>query len=46
MSLVKTNDNCIGCNSCIRACSTMGANIAVERDRGNVVEVDPEDSAK
>ncbi|MCR5788869.1 MAG: 4Fe-4S dicluster domain-containing protein [Lachnospiraceae bacterium] len=42
MSLVKTNDSCIGCNRCIRACSSMGANIAVERDRGNVIEVDPD----
>lgn len=41
MSLVKTNDNCIGCNRCIRACSCTGANIAVEKDRGNVIEVDP-----
>ena len=42
MSLVKTNDNCIGCNKCIRACSCMGANIAIEKDRGNTIEVDPE----
>ncbi|MCR5545338.1 MAG: 4Fe-4S binding protein [Lachnospiraceae bacterium] len=41
MSLVKTNDNCIGCNRCIRACSCMGANIAVEKDRGNIIDVDP-----
>ncbi len=41
MSLVKTNENCIGCNCCIRACSTMGANVAVEKGRGNVIEVDP-----
>ena len=42
MGLVKTNDNCIGCNKCIRACSSMGANIAVERDRGNIIDVDPD----
>ena len=41
MSLVRTNDNCIGCNRCIRACSCVGANIAVEKDRGNIIEVDP-----
>ena len=23
MSLVKTNENCIGCNKCIKACSIM-----------------------
>ena len=42
MGLIKTNDNCIGCNKCIRACSSMGANVAVERDRGNVIDVDPD----
>lgn len=42
MSLVKTNDNCIGCNKCIRACSSMGANVAVERGRGNIIDVDPD----
>lgn len=41
MSLVKTNDNCIGCNRCIRACSSMGANIAVEKDGENIIDVDP-----
>ncbi len=41
MSLVQTNDNCVGCNRCIRSCSCIGANIAVAKDRGNVVEVDP-----
>lgn len=41
MGLVKTNDNCIGCNRCIRACSSMGANVAVERGRGNIIDVDP-----
>ncbi len=42
MSIVKTNDNCIGCNRCIRSCSCIGANVAVSKDkgRGNVVEVD------
>ena len=42
MGLVRTNDNCIGCNKCIRACSSMGANIAVERGRGNIIDVDPD----
>ena len=42
MSLVKTNDNCIGCNRCIRACSSMGANIAVKKGRGNIIDVDPD----
>ncbi len=40
MGVVRTNDKCIGCNRCIRACSCTGANIAVEKDRGNVIEVD------
>ncbi|MCR4806940.1 MAG: 4Fe-4S binding protein [Lachnospiraceae bacterium] len=39
MGLVKTNDKCIGCNRCIRACPSRGANVAVEKDRGNVIEV-------
>ena len=42
MALVRTNDKCIGCNRCIKACSSMGANIAVEKGRINVIEVDPE----
>ena len=41
MGLVRTNEKCIGCNKCIRACSSMGANVAVEKGRGNVIEVDP-----
>ncbi|MCR5418004.1 MAG: 4Fe-4S dicluster domain-containing protein [Lachnospiraceae bacterium] len=41
MGLVRTNEKCIGCNKCIRACSCTGANIAVEKDRRNVIEVDP-----
>ena len=41
MGLIKTNENCIGCNKCIRVCSCIGANVAVEKDRGNVIEVDP-----
>ena len=41
MGVVRTNDNCIGCNKCIRACSCVGANVATEKGRGNVVEVDP-----
>nr|WP_297706087.1 [Fe-Fe] hydrogenase large subunit C-terminal domain-containing protein [uncultured Butyrivibrio sp.] len=41
MSVVRTNENCIGCNRCIRSCSCIGANIAVAKDRGNIVEVDP-----
>ena len=42
MGLVRTNDKCIGCNKCIRACSAMGANVAVERGRGNIIDVDPD----
>ena len=42
MSLIRTNDNCIGCNRCIKVCSSTGANIAVERGRGNIIDVDPE----
>ena len=42
MGLVSTNDKCIGCNKCIRACSSMGANVATERGRGNIIDVDPD----
>ncbi len=42
MSLVYTNDNCIGCNKCISACSCMGANHHVEKDGKNRIEVDDE----
>ncbi len=42
MSSVRTNDNCIGCNKCISACSCVGANIAAERNGRNVIEVDPD----
>ena len=42
MSLVKTNENCIGCNKCIKACSSMGANVAAEKGRGNIIDVDPD----
>ena len=41
MSLVRTNEKCIGCNRCIRACSCFGANVATEKERGNIIEVDP-----
>ncbi len=41
MSVVRTNEKCIGCNRCIRSCSCMGANIAVEQERGNSIQVDP-----
>ncbi len=40
--LVYTNDSCIGCNKCIRACSCDGANIAKEVDGRNYIEVDAE----
>ncbi len=42
MSLVRTNDKCIGCNRCINACSSMGANVAVERGERNMIDVDPD----
>lgn len=40
-SLVLTNENCIGCNKCIGACSCEGANVAVTDPNGrNRIEVD------
>lgn len=39
--LVRTNENCIGCNKCINACSCEGANVAVETADGKLrIEVD------
>lgn len=40
MSLVFTNENCVGCNKCISACSCFGANVQVEKDGKNRIEVD------
>lgn len=40
MSLVYTNDNCIGCNKCISACSCMGANYHSVRDGKSRIDVD------
>lgn len=40
MSLVFTNDNCVGCNKCISACSCLGANIHVEENGKSRIEVD------
>ena len=39
--LVRTNENCVGCNKCIGTCSCMGAMVAhQEPDGRNVIEVD------
>lgn len=40
MSLVFTNEKCIGCNKCIRVCSCVGANISVIQNGKNRIEVD------
>lgn len=42
-SLVFTNDNCVGCNKCISACSCMGACVSGEPDANGVskIHVDP-----
>lgn len=42
MALIFTNDKCIGCNKCIRACSCAGANISVERAGKTYIDVDDE----
>ena len=42
MELVRTNDNCVGCNKCIRACSCVGANVSEYKDGKNKIVVDPE----
>lgn len=39
--LIQTNENCIGCNKCINACSCEGANVAVTDENGSPrIEVD------
>ncbi len=38
--LVKTNDNCVGCNKCIGACSCLGAMVAEENEGKNTIQVD------
>lgn len=40
MALIFTNDKCIGCNKCIRACSCVGANISAVEDGKSRIEVD------
>jgi iron only hydrogenase large subunit-like protein len=40
--LVRTNDNCIGCNRCIGVCSCTGANIAKNINGKNRIVVDPD----
>lgn len=40
-SLVRTNDQCVGCNKCISVCSCMGAMVASKGESGNnIIEVD------
>ena len=41
MALVYTNDKCIGCNKCLRACYCDGACIAVEENGIQRINVDP-----
>ena len=42
MSLVFTNDNCIGCNKCIRVCPCPGACVSVTTEEGKErIQVDP-----
>ncbi len=39
-SIVYTNDNCIGCNKCIKVCSAIGACISKEENGRARIEVD------
>ncbi len=38
-SLVYTNDNCVGCNKCISACSVLGACISEEADENGISKI-------
>ncbi len=40
MSLVFTNDKCIGCNKCTRVCCCEGACVTAESEQGMRIEVD------
>ena len=39
--LIRTNDNCIGCNRCVSACSCEGANVSVIKGNSSRIVVDP-----
>ncbi|MBO4506193.1 MAG: 4Fe-4S binding protein [Lachnospiraceae bacterium] len=43
-SLVYTNENCVGCNRCIRVCSCLGACVASEQDENGISRVDVDGS--
>ncbi len=43
-SLVFTNENCVGCNRCIRVCSCLGACVASEQDEKGISRVDVDGS--
>ena len=39
--LIRTNDNCVGCNKCISVCSCVGATVAHQTEDGrNIINVD------
>lgn len=40
MSLVYTNNNCVGCNKCISTCSCIGANVHIEENGVSKIQVD------
>jgi len=39
MSLVFTNDDCIGCNKCISVCSCLGANYVDKKNGKSIIKV-------
>ena len=40
--LIRTNDNCIGCNRCVGACSCVGANVSVVENGRSRIVTNPE----
>ena len=39
--LIRTNDNCVGCNKCISVCSCVGATVAYQTEDGrNIINID------
>ncbi|MBO4904408.1 MAG: 4Fe-4S binding protein, partial [Lachnospiraceae bacterium] len=42
--LVYTNENCIGCNKCIRACSCIGACVSTQPDERGISQIEVDGS--
>ena len=43
-SILYTNDQCVGCNRCVKVCSAMGACVSIEEDGKTHIVVDGEET--